>query len=45
MKVDVLVFISENACTKRICGRLDRNVANKMVFEYLYGVVVECFSP
>ena len=41
MKVDVLVFISENACTKRICGRLDRNVANK----YLYGVVVECFSP
>ena len=32
--------------SKRICGRLlDRNVTNKTVFEYLYRVVVECFSP
>ena len=32
--------------SKRICGRLlDCNVANKTVFEYLYRVVVECFSP
>ena len=28
--------------SKRICGRLlDRNVANKMDFEYLYRVIVE----
>ena len=32
--------------SKRICGRLlDQNVANKTVFEYLYRVVLECFSP
>ena len=34
-----------NAYTKRICQRLDRNVADKTLFEYLYRVVVEYFSP
>ena len=39
------VFSCRNACTKRIYQRLDRNVADKTLFEYLYRVVVECFSP
>ena len=39
------VFFFGNACTKRICQRLDRNVADKTLFEYLDRVVVECFSP
>ena len=42
VKVDGV--FSGNAYTKRICGRLDRNVANKTVFEYLYSAIVECFS-
>ena len=37
-------FQRKIGCTKRICGILDRNVANKTVFEYVYRVVVECFS-
>ena len=39
------VFFFGNVCTKRICQRLDRNVADKTRFEYLYRVPVECFSP
>ena len=33
-----------NACAKRIFQRLERNVADKTLFEYLYRVVVEYFS-
>ena len=31
-------FYFGNACTKRVCERLDRNVADKMLYEYLYRV-------
>ena len=36
-------FSTEKACTKRICERLNRNVGDKTLFQYLYRVVVVCF--